>query len=157
MNRTKRPDLRLVLVVLLASAFALVLPSCTSQTNNQPTVSQKTEPQIVNITPEQAFQLIQQHKGDKNFVILDVRTPSEFQQGHIEHALNLNLYDPDFKAKLAQLDTAKTYLVYCRSGHRSALAAQQMKSLNFRHVYNMKGGISSWIAKGYPVVTSSGE
>ncbi len=106
----------------------------------------------VNLTVEEAFELIKKNYGNESFVILDVRTPEEFAEGHIKGAINIDFYSPDFKRKLNELDRNKTYLVYCRTGHRSSIAAQMMVELGFKHVYNMNGGILEWKDRGYPVV-----
>ena len=68
--------------------------------------------------------------------VLDVRTPVEFMTGHLEQARNLNVNDDDFAQQVTQLDTAKTYVVYCRSGKRSSKAADIMYQQGFRHVVN---------------------
>jgi len=60
-------------------------------------------------------------------VVLDVRTPEEFAAAHVAGATNLNFESPDFASAVAELSTSDTYVVYCRSGRRSALAAAQME------------------------------
>jgi phage shock protein E len=67
-------------------------------------------------------------------VILDVRTPVEFAQGHAKNAVNLDFRAPDFAAKLAKFDKSKSYVVHCAAGGRSALAFAQMKQLGFKNV-----------------------
>ncbi|GIV31727.1 MAG: hypothetical protein KatS3mg030_029 [Saprospiraceae bacterium] len=77
-------------------------------------------------------------------VILDVRTPEETAQGKIEGAIELDYFDEHFADKLDSLDRNKTYLVYCRSGNRSAKASALMVQKGFRNVYNLKGGYRAW-------------
>ena len=110
---------------------------------------------ITEVTVNQARELIQQRAGDAEFVILDVRTPEEFAQGHLSGALNVNLMAPDFERRLGALDRGKTYLVYCRTGNRSTKAIQIMGRLGFRSVYHMSEGIVGWQKKGFPLSTSS--
>jgi phage shock protein E len=55
-------------------------------------------------------------------VVIDVRTPAEFSAGHVEGALNIDVEDPSFQSVISTLDPDVTYLVYCRSGSRSAFA-----------------------------------
>lgn len=86
-------------------------------------------------------------------VILDVRTPEEFAQGHIAGSININVESPDFTSKLEQLDKSQTYAVYCRSGRRSGVATQQMESLGFTSLYNMNGGVIDWAGAGFELVT----
>jgi len=105
---------------------------------------------IEDITPQEAFTLIQNNKNNPDFVIIDVRTPEEFADGHIENAINLDYNSETFRDELNKLDKNKTYLIYCRSGSRSGSALNIMKELNFREVYNMLGGIIDWKAAGLP-------
>jgi phage shock protein E len=71
--------------------------------------------------------------------VLDVRTPVEFMTGHLAQAHNLNVSNDDFAQQVTQLDTSKTYVVYCRSGKRSSKAADIMYQHGFRHVVNGGG------------------
>lgn len=84
-------------------------------------------------------------------VVLDVRTPEEFDSGHIADASNLDFYEPDFAASLDDLDKDLPYFVYCRSGNRSATTIDTMKDLGFTEVYELEGGIISWAEEGYPI------
>lgn len=91
-------------------------------------------------------------KSDSLSVILDVRQPSEFAEGHIEGAENLDWLNEDaFNDGVLKLDTAKTYYIYCRSGRRSNAAAEKLQSMGFK-VYDLKGGIKQWKADGKSVV-----
>jgi rhodanese-related sulfurtransferase len=121
-----------VMIFMLASAVAL-------------------SAKIKNITAEKANELIEQCDDDQDFVILDVRTPEEFSEGHIENAVNLDFYADAFPDELESLDKEKTYLIYCRTGGRSGNALKMMKEKGFKDVYNMEGGITDW-SKSYPVV-----
>jgi protein disulfide-isomerase len=88
---------------------------------------------------------------DKQNVILDVRTPEEFQAGHISGAVNLDFNAPDFQTKAAALDRSKTYLVHCASGVRSARACDKLNHLDFPNLYNLPGGFRAWAKAGRPV------
>jgi phage shock protein E len=101
-----------------------------------------------NITCEQAVQLIQQHEKDSSFIILDVRTPAEFNEGHLKMAKNIDFKAEDFKNKLEMLDKSKTYLVYCRKGGRSASAIGLMNSLGFKTLFHLYEGYDLWKSKG---------
>ena len=94
---------------------------------------------------------------DPNVVILDVRTVDEFNEGHIEGAINIDQAQDDFieKAKAA-LPAEKKIAVYCRSGRRSADAAGRLAAEGFQCV-NLKGGIIAWKEAGLPVTTASYE
>jgi len=81
---------------------------------------------------------------NQEIVLIDVRTPEEFQEGHLEGAKLINFYDTDFQEEIKKLDSAKKYVVYCRSGGRSSKSVSAMKKMGFTDVYNMSGGILAW-------------
>ncbi|MFC1987165.1 rhodanese-like domain-containing protein [Chloroflexota bacterium] len=128
----------LALTLLVATIISISVISCSN-------------PVIKGITTEKAFDLIQENKSNHDFVIIDVRTPEEFADGHLENALNINFNSGTFSDDINKLDKDKTYLVYCRTGNRSAQAAAVMADLGFREIYDM-GGIIDWTVKGFPVV-----
>lgn len=103
----------------------------------------------MDITVQQADTLIQAHTADTNFIIIDVRTPAEYNNGFIEDAININYYAASFSATIDTLDRNKIYLVYCASGSRSAKARDTMIVKHFVTVYNMLGGTSAWVGAGY--------
>ncbi len=84
--------------------------------------------------------------------LLDVRTLEEWNEGHLKGATRIDVNADGFleKAK-AQLDPAKPLLVYCRSGKRSATAAQQLRGAGFTTVLEMRGGIIAWLEANKPV------
>ena len=104
------------------------------------------------ITPKEAYELIEKNDGNENFVIVDVRTPEEFAGGHIEGAILIDFNSQNFRDEIGELDKNVTYLHYCRTARRSSLALDVMEDLGFTEVYNMKGGIVRWEEEGYPVV-----
>lgn len=83
-------------------------------------------------------------KNNPNAVIIDVRTPQEFNTGYIPNAINIDIASPDFPDKINQLDRNKEYYVYCRSGGRSTTACQYMASIGFKKVNNLEGGILAY-------------
>ena len=87
-------------------------------------------------------------------VIIDVRTPDEFAQGHLEGAINLDVESGGFEAGLADLDPTAAYSVYCRSGRRSAMAADVMAENGFTEVTDLGSLESAAAATGLPVTTS---
>ncbi|HPG50058.1 MAG TPA: rhodanese-like domain-containing protein [Spirochaetota bacterium] len=104
--------------------------------------------EIRQVNPEQAAELIRANAGNRNFVILDIRTPGEYMDGHIPNAVLLNFHDPSFRDRLAALDKNKTYFVYCRSDNRSGRALAMMGELGFMKVFELRGGIKSWLSSG---------
>ena len=107
---------------------------------------------LEDIGVQEAFELIQSNQGNPDFVIVDIRTPEEFNEGHIENAVNTDFYSETFREELDKFDKSKTYFIYCRSGNRSGRAMPVMKELGFQEVYNLSAGIKEWIAEGLPVV-----
>lgn len=80
---------------------------------------------------------------DKHAVLIDVRSPAEFSSEKIKGAKNINIGSADFQKKVAGLDPAKTYFVYCRSGARSGAACSHMAAQGLQ-VVNLSGGIMRW-------------
>ncbi|HXU26869.1 MAG TPA: thioredoxin domain-containing protein [Bacteroidia bacterium] len=93
----------------------------------------------------------------KDVQLVDVRTPEEYQEGHLKNALNYNINGDDFNSQLSKLDKTKPVMVYCLGGGRSAEAAKIMEEKGFTEVYNMQGGIMKWNAANKPLdnVTAS--
>jgi phage shock protein E len=84
--------------------------------------------------------------------LIDVRTVEEFQEGHIEGALQYDYYENEsFEAALAALDKEKTYFIYCRSGGRSGTTLDMMQQMGFKKVYNLDGGMLAWRKAGEAV------
>jgi len=107
---------------------------------------------IEDISPQEAFTLIQNNQNNPDFVIIDVRTPEELAAEHIENAINIDFYSEAFRDMLNTLDRNKTYLIYCKVGGRSGSALDIMAELNFKEVYNILGGINLWKTEGFPTV-----
>lgn len=107
---------------------------------------------VLDLSVEEAHALIEERRGDPSFVILDVRTLDEYLAGHIEGAVQIDYYDPSFAAAVGALDRSSTYLVYCRSGVRSAAATDLMAERGFSDLSNLEGGTAAWTAAGYPLV-----
>ncbi len=125
-----KPTFLQFLVVLALISFT----AC----NNQP---DGKEAAYQNISQEEFLKLQQQ----PNTIVIDVRTPGEISQGIIKGASVFADYNAgQFETVLPQLDTSKTYLVYCRSGARSSNAAEIMIRTGFTKVYNLAGGINNW-------------
>lgn len=146
MNRKKN---LLNLIILLIFFTIMGFQACKSQeeVDNQNIAEE--------ISVSQAFELIQNNQDNENFMILDVRTPQEYQEEHLEDAINIDYYSENFQDRLSELDKNKIFLVYCQSGSRSTNAVTIMINLGFVELYNMLGGIAAWISAGYPVIYSS--
>lgn len=117
---------------------AVVLAGCSSSTAALETVSPETAATII--------------ADDSAEVVLDIRTPEEYDQGIIEGAVNIDFYEPTFADDLDALDKDAHYVVYCRSGNRSGQAMSTFADLGFTNVTEISGGIASWYESGLPVV-----
>lgn len=82
---------------------------------------------------------------DSDLIILDVRTPEEYEAGHINGAVNINVLADDFEQILKDYDTEDVYLVYCKSGGRSLMAVKKMNELGFEFIYHYPGGYSDFV------------
>jgi rhodanese-related sulfurtransferase/enamine deaminase RidA (YjgF/YER057c/UK114 family) len=92
----------------------------------------------------------------KDVVVLDVRTPDEFAEGHVPGAANVNLQDKTFADKVAQLDKSKTYVVYCQAGGRAGRACTKMKDMGF-NVLDFAGSMNEWNKANKPVEKVAGK
>jgi len=82
-------------------------------------------------------------------IILDVRTPQEFADGHIKNAINADWKNPEeFQMKISQLPKAEAVYVYCRTGARSEKASASLQANGFTHVAGLDGGMEAWKKAG---------
>ncbi len=163
-----KPKKHLILSILaILSISILSLTSLTGCLNKEQTSKKSNKEQIkigtiesadnsksqyITIDPKVAYDIIKKNKGNKNFIIIDVRQPNEYNQGHIQNAILINYYSKNFKEQIAKLDRDKIYVIYCRSGSRSGRTLKLMKQLNFKTVYNIYGGIMNWERENLPIV-----
>ncbi len=80
----------------------------------------------------------------KGHQLIDVRTPVEFMEGHIDNAKNIDVKSIEFLDQINLLSKEDTLLIYCRSGRRSAKASHLMDSLGFKKIYDLRGGYLNW-------------
>ena len=111
--------------------LSLLLVSCQqSSTSKQSSLN--------NISVQKVYTI--QKTSNNPFTIIDVRTSEEFAEGHIDNALNIDVKSDQFTDEVKKLNPSKKYILYCRSGKRSAKAYGIMTDLNFESLYNMEGG-----------------
>lgn len=122
---------KIILGALLTSVLAI---SC---------VNQKQEGVLV-ANPD----TFEQKMTEPEVQILDVRTESEFAEGHIQDAQNIDVLQDDFKDKVASLDKNKPVMVYCKMGGRSAKAAGILKEMGFTQIVDLEGGYTAWKGSG---------
>ena len=131
---------RIKAVLMIAPLF-LAISACSTSSKS-----------IVNENAE-AFAATIQNSG---VVVLDVRTSGEFESGHIANSVNIDVEAGSFENEIANLDKNAQYAVYCHSGRRSGIAAEMMEKNGFKEIHNLKDGIISWQAAGYPLVVGKG-
>lgn len=130
---------RTLLSIVALATGALVLSGCSSSSDSV------TSMDVANFS---------QKTQEAGVITLDVRTRGEFSQGHIAGAINIDVEADTFKNEVSKLDKTKSYAVYCQSGRRSAIAADEMKNLGFEHLFNLSDGINDWISQGMGLVLS---
>lgn len=106
------------------------------------------EPKRYDISPSEANEIIE----NENILILDVRTPNEFGNGHIPGALLSPVSEINISSIVETLSKEKPILVYCKSGFRSTSAANYLVDEGFIRVYNLSDGILAWKEQNYPTV-----
>ena len=124
----------------LALAVMLLVVACSSGSDTAT---------IELVSPQEAAQVIDDDPA--GLVVLDIRTPEEFNDVRLAGATNVDFYAPDFAEQLDALDKNDPYVMYCRSGNRTSDAVNTMKELGFVEVYEIDGGIVNWYDSGFPV------
>ena len=99
------------------------------------------------ITVQEAKELIDE---TRDLVILDVRTVSEYEENHIENAINIPI--DELQIRLDELNNRNKILVYCRTGNRSSTAIEILIEAGYTEIYHMYEGINVWIQEKYPIV-----
>ena len=134
-------NLTLILITMLWISFA----SC-GQKQNSKTSEQETDPTISLISATDL------NKVNDQILIVDVRTPEEYDAGHIENAINIDYRSDHFKDLVSELDKKQDVYVYCKVGGRSGRSAQILEELGFEKVYDLEGGIIAWEKEGFKTV-----
>lgn len=137
--------------IFIFSFLTFVAFGCNSQAQKSP-----DSREVINTTDPTAKVIIETTPGDftnvnveqaamaKDVVYLDVRTPEEIEKGMIPNAINIDFRSSSFDSEINKLDKDKTYVVYCRSGGRSARASKNMVGMGFKSVINMEGGYEEY-------------
>lgn len=103
--------------------------------------------EATHVQAAEAARLVEESK----VTVLDIRTPGEYQGGHIKGAVNIDFNAADFEAKLRELDRSKPYLVHCQGGGRSGRSLKTFVKLGFAKIYHLDGGVSAWEDAGKPL------
>lgn len=146
MNILEISRLAIVVSFLVFGAFACKNASDTKEdVSVEETTSGSTYKEAPFMEPAEFREGMQRRKA----VLLDVRMPPEFEQGHIKEAININFFDPDFKNQLLELDKNKVYYIYCKNDQRSERAAEFLLQNDYPEVYVLKGGYEAWVEAGF--------
>ena len=130
--------------------FACIFFACKADIKKEATASEKTNiissPAVISkkLSPKDFTQKL---ASSKNPQLIDVRTPQEFNQGHLSNAVNINYHGDFFIEELRKLDKNRSLFVYCQSGVRSEKACYKLKKMGFKEVYDMQGGYLDWLDK----------
>lgn len=102
---------------------------------------------IVKVITSSVFEI-----KSENQTIIDIRTPNEFKQGHIEGAVNINFFDKNFIEQISNYDKNNPLFIYCRSGNRTSSASRILSKSGFMQVYDLQGGVKSWVKSNNTLV-----
>lgn len=128
-------------ILLIIASSMLLLNSCNSVQSQVPGTS---------LPPVEFAEKI---KAMPFAPVIDVRTPEEFAEGHLQNARNIDWNGNNFQAEILKLDKSIAVFIYCHSGKRSAAAASKMRSEGFKEVYELQGGITKWREDNLPETT----
>jgi len=106
------------------------------------------------LAPLDAQKLIEENRDNAKFVIIDLRTQREFDDGHIEGAKQIHYYATNFMRVISQIDRESTLFLYCQKGRQSPLAFRALQRLRFAQIFILDGGIEEWINAGLPTELS---
>lgn len=109
--------------------------------------------QTAQLTPDEFDAKIKQ---TPSYIVLDVRTPEEYGNGHLDGATNIDFRNPNFTSNTKVINKNKAVFVYCLSGGRSSAAAKVLADEGFKNVYELKGGMTKWLAANKPTVKTEG-
>jgi len=118
-----------IFLALLISLTGVIF-TCTAQ-----------EAKYADVSKARFAELVNNSKG----LIIDLRTPKEYGEGHIEGAVNIDYFSKSFEGEIDKLDKKQTVYIYCASGGRSGLTMKLLKKKGFMTVYHLPIGYDGWI------------
>lgn len=134
--------MKLRLKFFLSISLACLIGSACSNIEISGVANQ--EFQFTNMKAVEAAKIL---KENPNAVVLDIRTPTEFKEGHIQDAVNIDYKADIFESELEKLDRDATYVMHCRSGRRSANSFETFRKLGFKNIVHIEDGILGWKEK----------
>jgi len=150
----EKAGIPIIILIVLWVVYSLTQPSLPIQSQTHSSTSTTLAgvgQQLVykTISVSDARAMIQ---SSSNLMLVDVRTPGEYAQGHLKGAINIPL--SDLPVRIGGLEQNRPILVYCQTGSRSAQASSILVKAGFTQVYNLDGGMTAWINSGYPTVNA---
>lgn len=94
---------------------------------------------------------------DTDYILVDVRTPEEYESGHIQDAINFDFYSESFQNEILTLDKSSSIILYCRTQNRSTKTANYLKENGYNEITVIVGGITSWVKNGNDLVYNFSE
>ena len=128
-------------MAIFSIALLIVATGCTEDNNKG---------EIKLITVEEMQTLIDQ----KDVQLVDVRTVSEYDEGHLINSQNIDFNSPTFDQDITKLDKTKPVILYCKSGGRSSKCAKKLQKAGFIKIFDLEGGITQWKFKGLDIETN---
>ena len=144
-----RPLVLVLVLVLVAAGCGDSSESSAAQPSGP---TDQADAQLTTVSADEAAVVLED--PPEGTVVLDVRTPEEFAEGHLDGAVMLDFYEPDFADQLARLDANTPYVLYCRSGNRSGETLTLMGQMGFTDVTEIDGGVIAWQQAGLPITVS---
>ncbi|MDO5980019.1 rhodanese-like domain-containing protein [Flavivirga spongiicola] len=126
------------LIIFLCSIFSISATSC-KESSSKGVVKVVSPKMVQTLLIENSIQL------------LDVRTPKEFKEGHIDGAQNIDWFSTTFDSDIKNLDKTKPVILYCKSGGRSAKSGKKLLRAGFTEIYDLEGGITRWKKAGFEI------
>jgi rhodanese-related sulfurtransferase len=138
--------------IALLGVFALVAGVPAAAVETTPAAAPAAKPAASGVTPMSQEQLLEhQAKHPKHLLVLDVRSPEEFKEGHVPGAVNVP-YD-QIATRLSEVPKDKDVVLYCRSGRRAGIAAEVLQANGYTRLSHLEGDMNAWVEKGRPVET----
>lgn len=129
----------MILIFLSVFLFLISITGCTDEQESGP---------IKLIDVDELYQMIKEGIPE-NTTLIDVRSKQEYDEGHISGSILIPV--DELENRSDELSKDQTVIVYCKVGMRSNSAAQILKDKGFKDIYDVEGGITAWIEKGYPI------
>ncbi len=134
-------------LAFLFVSFLLVFPACSQDSGNAAKTADNSDANLLfpaGGTVDAATFKTRLEEFSAEGILVDIRTPMEFNSWHMEGAQNIDFYENSFNSEINKLPRDKPIFIYCHSGNRSGRALERMSAMGFKYVYDLGGGASNW-------------